>query len=120
VPVPAAPAWLGKPVRKLVEARRGERYRFSHQYVPVGGAYGVDRWRADEVVRDSFRLAVPTDAAAGDYRVEVRLLREPRYANQRLSDWFFDRDGHSGVPLGRLAVAHGAGSAGREAGDGAR
>jgi hypothetical protein len=120
VPVPAAPAWLGKPVRKLVEARRGERYRFSHQYVPVGGAYGVDRWRADEVVRDSFRLAVPADAAAGDYRVEVRLLREPRYANQRLSDWFFDRDGHSGVPLGRLAVAHGAGSAGREAGDGAR
>jgi hypothetical protein len=106
-PGPAAPAWIGKPVRKLAEARRHERYRFSHRYVPVGGVYGVDRWRPDEVVRDSFRFEVPADAAAGTYRVEVRMLREPRYVNLRLSDWFFDRDGNSGRTAGRLVVARG-------------
>jgi hypothetical protein len=102
------------------EAWRGERDRFSFNHVPVRGAYGVDRWRPDEVVRDSFRFAVPADVAAGDYRVEVRLLREPRYANLRLSDWFFDRDSHSGIPLGRLVVGPALRGVGEEADDARR
>jgi hypothetical protein len=98
------PPWIGKPVRKLIEAARHERYRFRVQHAPAGGLYGVDLWRSDEVVRDSFGFRVPPDAADGTYRVEVRLLRDPHYPNSRLSDWFFDRDSYSGEPAGRLEV----------------
>jgi hypothetical protein len=116
----APPAWFAKPARKLLEARRHERYRFSLQFPPAGGAYGADLWRPDEVVRDSFHFTVPADAAPGTYRVEVRLQREPRYANLRLSDWFFDRDSHSGTPVGRLVVTAGPRAAGRGPGDAGR
>ncbi len=110
--VVSGPRWLGKPARKLLEAWRHERYRFVTQFVPAGDAYGVDLWRSDEVVRDSFALEVPRDVAAGSYRVEVRMLREPRYANLRLSDWFFDRDSHSGLSRGRLVVTRRRGGVG--------
>ena len=116
----APPAWLAKPARKLLERSRHERYRFSLQFPPASGAYGVDLWRPDEVVRDSFRFEVPPDAADGTYRVEVRMLREPRYANLRLGDWFFDRDSHSGAPVGRLVVSRGPRAAGEEADDARR
>jgi len=104
----APPAFLGKPARKLLERLRHERYRFRADHLPAGGEYGVDLWRSDEVVRDSFALRIPADAAEGTYRVELRLLREPHYANLRLSDWFFDRDSYSGVPAGTLLVRRGA------------
>jgi hypothetical protein len=103
----APPAFLGKPARKLLERLRHERYRFRADHLPAGGAYGADLWRTDEVVQDSFALQVPTDVADGTYRVVVRMLRQPRYPNLRLSDWFFDRDHHEGVPAGTLQVRRG-------------
>jgi hypothetical protein len=98
------PAFFGKPARKLLERVRHERYRFRADHVPAAGAYGVDLWRDTEVVRDSFGLRVPPDAASGAYRVEVHLLRQPHYPDLRLSDWFFDRDSYSGTPAGTLVV----------------
>jgi len=100
----APPAWMGKPVRKLVEHLRHERYRFRIDHLPANGDYGVDRWRADETVRDTFGFRVPGDVASGDYRAQVVMLRQPHYPNYRLADYFFDRDYYSGVPVGVLHV----------------
>ena len=98
-------AFIGKPVRKLLERLRHERYGFRADHLPARGDYGLDRWRADEVVQDSFALQVPPDAAEGTYQVEVRMLRQPHYPNLRLSEWFFDRDHQPGVPGGTLVVS---------------
>ena len=61
------------------------------------GAYGVDLWRPDQVVRDSFDgRRCRADVAEGTYQVEVRMHRQPHYPNYRLSDYFFDDDYYSG------------------------
>lgn len=106
------PAVVGKPVRKLIEKLRHERYRFRSDHLPGGGDYGVDQWRPDQVVRDSFALEIPGDVADGIYQVRVIMLRQPHYANYRLSDYFFDNDYYAGLPVGSLVV--------RRRGDGAR
>jgi hypothetical protein len=98
------PAWLAKPVRKLIERSRGERYRFREDHLPVDGEYGVDLWRPGETVVDSFAIVVPADVAPGDYRVQTHVLHQPHYPNYRLSDYFFDRDYYSGAVVGRLRI----------------
>jgi len=105
------PAWIGKPARKLLERARGERYRFAASHLPAGGAYGVDQWRPDEVVRDSFELIVPGDVAKGDFLVRVRMIRQPHYPNYRLSDYFSDDDFLAGLPAGWLRVTDARGEA---------
>ena len=107
------PRALAKPVRKLYERVRGERYRFREDHIPVGGEYGVDLWTPDQVVRDSFALIVPHDAAAGDYRVGIRMLVGPHYANYRLSDYFMDDDIYSGIHVGPFTVRHAPAEGGR-------
>jgi len=99
------PAMVAKPARKLLEKLRRERFRFRDDHLPTSGSYGVDLWTPAEVVRDSFRFVVPRDAAPGYYRAEIRMNRSPHYPNLRLSDYFFDRDYYSGVPMGILEVA---------------
>jgi hypothetical protein len=101
----APPAIVAKPVRKLVEIARRERYRFRADHLPTGGAYGVDLWRANEVVRDSFTLEVPRDVADGSYAVGIKMIRQPHYPNYHLSDYFLDRDYYSGVTMGSILVA---------------
>jgi len=101
------PDWMAKPMRKLIEKVHGEKYRLRADYLPIGGAYGVDRWKADEVVSDSFHVVIPRDAAEGSYQIEIRMMRLPHIPNFHLSDYFFDRDLFSGVPAGRLQVGHG-------------
>ena len=103
----APPAFLTRPARRLFERLRHVRYGFRSEHLPARGDYGPDLWKADEVVRDSFGLWVPPDAAAGTYRIEVRMLRRPHYPNLRLSEWFFDRDHDPGVPAGSLVVSRG-------------
>lgn len=98
------PDAVAKPVRKLVERVRGERYRFREDHLPVGGAYGVDLWTPDQVVRDSFTVTVPHDVADGVYQVRVRMLVQPHYANYRLSDYFRDDDYYAGLEMGRFVV----------------
>jgi hypothetical protein len=98
------PAVLGKPVRKVLERLHGERYRFRIDHLPVNGQYGVDLWRSDQVIDDSLGFAVPRDAAEGIWCVEARMLRQPHYPNLRLSDYFFDRDYFSGLPVGTLRL----------------
>jgi len=98
------PTSVGKPVRKLIERVRGERYRFRADHLPVGGAYGVDLWTPDQVVRDSFTLTVPRDVADGTYQVQIRMLVQPHYANYRLSDYFLDADYYAGLEIGPFIV----------------
>lgn len=98
------PEWCAKPARKLIERLHHERYRFRVDRRPTNGVFGVDRWRPDEVVTDSFTIAVPTDVAPGDYEVQVAMLRQPHYPVLRLSDYFSDHDVFSGAPIGRLRV----------------
>lgn len=98
------PRWLGKPTRKLIERFRGERYRFREDHVPVGGAYGVDLWRTDEIVRDSFTVVVPRDALEGVWTVSVGVVRDPVYPNYRVSDYFFDEDYYAGLPVTTILV----------------
>ncbi len=102
--VPAAPAAVSKPWRKLVEKLRHERYRFRADHLPTDGAYGVDRWGTDEVVRDSFRVVVPGDVAPGEYAVKVTMTHEPHYPNLRLRDLTSDDDVLDGVTMARLQV----------------
>jgi hypothetical protein len=59
------------------------------------------------VVRDSFTLVVPRDAAAVEYRVGIRMLVGPHYANYRLSDYFLDDDIYSGIHVGPFTVRRG-------------
>ena len=94
----APPAFIGLPARKLLEWLRHERFGFRVEHLPARGDYGPDLWRADEVVRDSFALYVPPDAAEGTYQIEVSMLRRPHYPNLRLSEWFF-------VTVGTLVVS---------------
>ncbi len=107
------PAMLAKPVRKLIERRDGQLYRFRRDHLPTAGVYGVDLWRPDEVVRDAFDLVVPAGVADGEYVVRVRMIRAPHYPNFRLADYFYDDDYFSGQAVGRLRIQrHGAGARG--------
>jgi hypothetical protein len=106
--VPRVPAPVSKVWRKLVERLRGERYRFRDDHIPVAGEYGVDRWAATEVVRDSFEVVVPGDVATGDYTVKVAMTRQPHYPNMRLLDLTSDDDFLDGLEVGRLQVVAGA------------
>ncbi|MBI5171090.1 MAG: hypothetical protein HZA61_16510 [Candidatus Eisenbacteria bacterium] len=100
----SAPEWIEKPARKLYEISHGRLYRFRRDHLPVNGAYGPDLWRPGEVVRESAVLNLPRDLAPGEWRVEVRMLRQPHYPNYRLSDIFFHRDYYSGVKVSTLRV----------------
>ncbi len=101
---PAAPRALSKLWRKLVERLHHQRYRFREDHLPVDGAYGVDRWAAGEVVRDTFHVIVPPDVAPGDYIVKVAMTRQPHYPNLRLLDMTSDEDVLDGQPIGTLRV----------------
>ena len=106
-PLPAGwspPAFCAKPVRKLLETWRHERYRFRIDHLPMGGDYGVDLWRPEQIVHDTLGFRIPEDIAPGDYQAQVVLLRQPHYANFRLSDYFFDHDYYSGTPVGGLHI----------------
>jgi len=107
-PLPAGlapPRAVSKSVRKLVERLKGVRYRFRIDHLPAGGAFGVDLWRPDQVVRDSFALQIPRDVADGGYRVRVLMVRQPHYPNLSLSDYLSDDDYLSGIEMGRVLVA---------------
>jgi hypothetical protein len=101
------PAWPG--ARRL----RGESYRFRADHLPVGGAYGVDLWRPEEVVRDSFTLTVPPEAAHGTYVVRARMVTHAHYPNYRLRDFFFEDDYLSGLAVDTLVVRRAARDGGR-------
>jgi len=100
--VPPEP--VAKPARKLVELMNHERYRFRQDHLPVGGAYGVDLWQPAEVVRDSFRILVPSDVASGTWQVQARMIAQAPYPNYRLSDYFHDDDYYSGLPIGTIRI----------------
>lgn len=102
--IPVAPGAVSKLWRKAVERVHGERYRFRSDHLPVDGAYGVDRWRTDEVVRDSFRVVVPGDVASGEYTVKVAMIRQPHYPNLRLRDLTSDDDLLDGWPVDTVRV----------------
>jgi hypothetical protein len=102
--VPRSPESLSKLWRKLVERSRHERYRFRADHLPTNGAYGVDRWRPDEVVRDPFRLVVPGDVAAGEYTVRVNMVHQPHYPNMALRDLLSDDDFLNGLAVARLRL----------------
>jgi len=106
--VPRSPEAVSKVWRKLVERVRHERYRFRADHLPTNGDYGVDRWAADEVVRDPFRVVVPGDVAPGTYAVRVCMVRQPHYPNLELRDLLSDDDLLSGVVVAQLRLAAGA------------
>jgi hypothetical protein len=103
--VPRSPEAVSKVWRKIVERVRHERYRFRADHLPTNGDYGVDRWQADEVVRDPFRLVVPPDVAPGTYAVRVCMVRQPHYPNLELRDLLSDDDLLNGVQVARLQLA---------------
>jgi hypothetical protein len=97
-------AWAAKPYRKLVEARRGERYRFRQDHLPGEGQFNVDRWPAGRLVRDPFAVTVPPDIAPGLYRMRLRMSVSGHYPNYRLSDYLSDEDYYSGVEVARVRI----------------
>jgi len=103
--VPRSPEAVSKVWRKLVERVRHERYRFRADHLPTNGDYGVDRWQADEVVRDPFRVVVPADVAPGTYAVRVCMVRQPHYPNLELRDLTSDDDLLSGLVVAQLKIS---------------
>lgn len=101
----APPASVAKPLRKILERVRHERYRFREDHLPARSEYPVDLWTENEVVRDSFEVVVPRDVAEGRYAVQLRMFREPHYQNLHVSDYFSDQDRYSGPAVGVLNVA---------------
>lgn len=53
---------------------------------PMSGTLPTDRWQAGEIVRDPYRLLIPANAAAGDYRLLVGLYTADGRALRRLPD----------------------------------
>jgi hypothetical protein len=102
--VPRPPGAFSKVWRKAVERWRHERYRFRADHLPTGGSYGVDRWAADEVVGDRFRVDVPRDVAPGEYTVKVTMIHQPHYPNLRLQDLLSDDDLLDGLAVAKLRV----------------
>ena len=94
----------GKIYRKALEKMRGERYRFRHDHVPVGGIYPPDRWPLFEAIADSITIRVPGDVAPGEYTVSIRFSRSLRYPNYTLEDLLTDEDMFSGEPVGRITI----------------
>ena len=107
--VPRSPQAVSKLWRKAVERVRHERYRFRADHLPTDGDFGVDRWGADEVVRDPFRVVVPDDIAPGEYAVRVIMVRHPHYPNIDLRDLLSDDDFLNGLAVDRLQIAPGKG-----------
>jgi hypothetical protein len=78
--------------------------------MPAGGDHGLDLWRPDQVIADSFTVVVPPDVADGTWRVSVRIQAQAPYPNYRLSDYFMDEDYYAGVPVDTVRIRRGPGS----------
>ena len=98
----------GKPfpklTRKVMEAFRGERYRFRSEHKLVGGFFGPDAWDAGQLVLDRNPIRVPSDMAPGSYRVSVTLLVVANQPNYRVHDLLFDDDVYQGLAIGQVTV----------------
>jgi hypothetical protein len=93
-----------KPMRKLVERWKGERYRFRADHMIQGGLFAPDAWRMGDLVEDDVRVAVPSDVGPGRYRVQAKMLRVANQPNHQLRDYFFDDDIYSGVEIGEVTI----------------
>lgn len=105
-----APRWCAKPVRKLIERIHHERFRFRDDHLPAGGDHGLDLWRPDQVIADSFAVVIPPDVADGTWTVSVRIQAQAPYPNYRLSDYFMDEDYYAGVPVDTVRIRRGTGA----------
>jgi len=98
----------GKPfpkiTRKVMEKIRHERYRFRSDHMILGGLFGPDAWRMEDIVEDNVRVKLPTDLAPGRYRVQAKMLRIANQPNHELRDYFFDDDVYQGVRVGEITI----------------
>jgi hypothetical protein len=96
-----------KYVRRFDERAEGHVHRFRADFRPGAGKLDPDRWPGGVPLTETVRTTVPANAAPGDYRVEVRIVRDTLLPNFDWRDLVYNRDHYSGTACTRLIVAGG-------------
>ena len=96
---------FSKLARKIKERTAGERYRFRADHKILNGFFDPDLWPEGFYVADETSVAVPADAAEGNYTVRAILLTRPTMPNVRLRDLLYDDDVYHGVEIGEITIA---------------
>ena len=94
-----------KYVRRFRDRRSHVLSRFRADVVPGHGCYEPDLWPVGFDLYETFRVAVPSGARLGRYRVEVALDRETVVPNFHVRDLLFNRDHYSGRACTSLQVS---------------
>ncbi|MDH4037639.1 MAG: hypothetical protein OEX18_03860 [Candidatus Krumholzibacteria bacterium] len=96
-----------KYVRRMRERWLHVRYRFRSDLVAGHGIYEPDLWPVGTPLTEEFRIAVPSGAAPGRYRVEVTAVETTLLPNFDVTDLLFNRDHYSGVACATIEVRPG-------------
>jgi hypothetical protein len=95
---------IAKPYRKAMEFISGETWKLESNHVPLEGYLGPDCWPEGQHFEDRYPFYIPENAAPGEYRVRVKMMRLPRYPNTRVEDFFLDHNASDGEVVGSVVV----------------
>lgn len=96
--------WLGKPYRKALERRVGQRFRFRADFQPFAGIMPPDAWPLLHEVHERVRVAIPRDVFPGAYTISLRLASKSQYPNYVLGDILTDDDFYGGAAVAEIQV----------------
>ena len=96
---------LQKPLRKLRERLSGERRRHRFDVLPRGGRCPTWTLEEEGVLPLELRLRLPSDLAAGAYRVTIQIADFSVFTVLGPRDFLFDDDVYSGPVLGQVQLA---------------
>ena len=94
----------GKIYRKILEKRKGRRFRFRVDHLPFNGIVTPEKWPVMRVIRDSVPVAVPRDIAPGQYVISVRMSESAHYPNYSFRDLLRDDDSFDGPDVARIVI----------------
>ena len=90
--------------RKLIESIRGKRYRFRHDFIPMGGIHPLDQWPLMRRINEKISVSIPEDIEPGYYDVSVKLVHSVKTPNYHIKDLLRDDDIYSGEVVARIRI----------------
>ncbi len=96
--------WYGKIYRKLLEKKKGIRYRFRIDRLPLNGIFPADMWPVGREIMDEVTINIPTDISPGEYIISLKMAKRTQYPNYYVKDILGDDDFYSGVPVGKIVI----------------
>jgi len=82
----------------------GESWKLESNHIPLDGYVGPDSWPTDQALEDHYLFLVPANTAPGEYRVRVKMMRQPHYPNARLREYLVDLDSGDGEVVGTVII----------------